>query len=295
MSHIRNWNKDEKMGDTITEVINMRKNNKQKKSMIFSTVVVLAGCMATALYVNQSMNTATNYKLDLSQIGTDEEVGDGTLSQNPELGSGASLARVSGHDVINEYPKDTAVEDTNKETQKVTEKEIKQEEKQEETEDTAESEESLETSSDSIIPVVNNLTFSEEDGMTWPLAGNVILNYSMDSAVYFETLMQYKYNPAILIGAVKGDSVSAVSQGQVVKIAESAELGQYVVMNVGSGYEVTYGQLESLKVQEGSVVSRGQTIGNVAKTSKYYSVEGDHVYLMITKDGEPVDPLSLLQ
>lgn len=32
------------------------------------------------------------------------------------------------------------------------------------------------------------LTFSPEDGMTWPVSGDVILNYSMDAAVYFRHL-----------------------------------------------------------------------------------------------------------
>ena len=40
------------------------------------------------------------------------------------------------------------------------------------------------------------LHFSEE--LLWPMEGNVIINYSMDSTVYFPTLDQYKYNPAVI-------------------------------------------------------------------------------------------------
>lgn len=262
----------------------MQKNdrNKQKKSLIFSTAVVITGCIATAVYVNQTMNTATDYKIDLSQISDEKESGD-SIVNNPDLSSGASLARVNGYDVVNTY------------SQEEKDNETKPEEESPEEQRDIDKAEVKETASGSVVTQVSDLSFSESDGMGWPLAGNVILNYSMDSAVYFETLMQYKYNPAILIGAAQGDSVSAVARGQVVKIGESAQLGEYVVMNIGSGYEVTYGQLEALQVQEGTVVSRGQVIGNVAKTTKYYSVEGDHVYLMITKNGEPVDPLSLLE
>ena len=117
----------------------------------------------------------------------------------------------------------------------------------------------------------------------------------INDILLFDHLMQYKYNPAILIGAPQGTNVSACARGQVVKIGESAEQGKYVVMNLGNGYEVTYGQLENLQVEEGTVVSRGQVIGNVAKTTKYYSVEGDHLSLMVTKDSKAVDPLSLLE
>ena len=139
------------------------------------------------------------------------------------------------------------------------------------------------------------LTFSPEDGMTWPVSGDVILNYSMDAAVYFQTLEQYKYNPAIYISAVEGTPVSACAKGVVKEIGTDAQLGQYVVTTLGSGYEVIYGQLTDLQVEEGATVARGQVIGNVAKTTKYFSVEGDHVYLEILKDGTPVDPLQLLQ
>ncbi len=262
-----------------------KKNNKQKKSLIFSTAVVITGCIATAVYVNQTMNTATDYKIDLSQMDVQERTGS-SIANDPELNSGASLARVSGQDVVNTYPE----EEEEIVVKKATSGDSKIKEKKKDDE-----EETVETASESVIAPAADLTFSAEEGMGWPLSGDVILNYSMDSAVYFATLMQYKYNPAILIGAEQGANVSACARGQVVKIGESAEQGKYVVMNLGNGYEVTYGQLENLQVKEGTVVSRGQVIGNVAKTTKYYSVEGDHVALMVTKDGAPVDPLSLLE
>lgn len=269
----------------------MRKNdrNKQKRSMMISTAAVIAGCIATAVYVNQTMNTASDYKIDLSQVGGEQSI-QNSIVNDPELSSGASLARVNGYDVVNTEPEGEISVKVQEETENIVASSEEKEQKPEK-----ESAEDKEVSSTSVVMQAAELSFSEEEGMGWPLVGDVILNYSMDSAVYFETLMQYKYNPAILISAQQGDQVSAAVKGQVVKIGESAEFGQYVVMNAGNGYEVTYGQLESLQVQEGSVVSRGQVIGSVAKTTKYYSVEGDHIYLKITKDGEPVDPLSLMQ
>lgn len=43
------------------------------------------------------------------------------------------------------------------------------------------------------------LSFYEDSKLAWPVEGNVILDFSMDATVYFSTLKQYKYNPAILI------------------------------------------------------------------------------------------------
>ena len=272
-----------------------KNNNKQKKSLIFSTAVVITGCIATAIYVNQTMNTATDYKIDLSQMDVKEEI-DSSIMNDPQLNSGASLAHVSGEDVVNTYPIE---ENMQKEESKAPVREIGQKEEDEASPEESKQEEKeekiVETASESVVAPATDLSFSEEDGMGWPLAGDVILNYSMDSAVYFATLMQYKYNPAILIGAAEGTNVSACARGQVVKISESAEQGRYVVMNIGDGYEVTYGQLQDLQVEEGDMVSRGQVIGSVAKTTKYYSVEGDHVSLMVMKDGASIDPLSLME
>lgn len=273
------------------------KNNKQKKSLIFSTAVVITGCIATAVYVNQSVDTATDYKIDLSQIDTMDETKN-SIVNDPRLGSGASLARVSGQNVVNTDPQEQKNKSQEQQSEAEQQKPAEQNEEFEEQtlkEKKTSEDGSAEAASDSVVAPAADLSFDPENGMGWPLVGDVILNYSMDSTVYFATLMQYKYNPAILIGAAEGDNVSACARGQVVTVGESAEQGRYVVMNLGNGYEVTYGQLENLQVKEGTVVSRGQVIGNVAKTTKYYSVEGDHVSLAVTKDGEPVDPLSLLE
>lgn len=45
------------------------------------------------------------------------------------------------------------------------------------------------------------LSFADNSKLMWPVSGNVILNYSMDKSIYFETLNQYKYHPAIVIGS----------------------------------------------------------------------------------------------
>ena len=138
------------------------------------------------------------------------------------------------------------------------------------------------------------LDFSESDTLVWPIVGNVLVNYSMDKAVFFATLQQYKYNPAIIIAATQGEGITAAADGQVTTIYEDPEIGTAVIMNLGDGYELTYGQLTDLTVAEGDVVTTGEIIGKVAEPTKYYSVEGCNVYFKLTKDGQPVNPLNRL-
>ena len=306
----------------------MRKNDKkQRRSLLFSTAVVVTGCLLTAFYVNREM-PKSEYEVDLSQLSGEQKQEDLTGDIRTE---GAGIARVTGNDVKNpvRLPEtDTEEKSVKDGKQKITESQDgtkqqtssntdqsgqqtpqdgeqmqqdnteedkiqSQNDADEQQKDTSGQQSSAAEETTETAAAV--LTFSPEDGMTWPVSGDVILNYSMDAAVYFQTLEQYKYNPAIYISATEGTPVSACAKGVVKEIGTDAQLGQYVVTSLGSGYEVIYGQLTDLQVEEGTTVARGQVIGNVAKTTKYFSVEGDHVYLEILKDGTPVDPLQLLQ
>ena len=152
--------------------------------------------------------------------------------------------------------------------------------------------EAAEAISTTVQPV---LDFHEEDGLVWPIVGDVLINYSMDKTIYFPTLQQYKYNPAIVIAAAQGANISAAANGRVTSVGYDPVIGNMVVMDLGNGYELTYGQLENITVSEGSYVNVGDGIGTVAYPTKYYSLEGSNVYFKLTKDGEPVNPMSQLQ
>ena len=43
------------------------------------------------------------------------------------------------------------------------------------------------------------LDFADTDKLSWPVTGNIVLGYSMDTTTYFPTLDQYKVNPANVI------------------------------------------------------------------------------------------------
>ena len=155
---------------------------------------------------------------------------------------------------------------------------------------------SEEVQADGISTTVQpELDFGEEDGLVWPIVGDVLINFSMDKTIYFPTLDQYKYNPAIVIAATQGENISAAADGRVTSVSYDPGTGNTVVMELGNRYELTYGQLENITVSEGSYVQVGDGIGTVAAPTKYYSTEGTNVYFKLTKDGEPVNPLSKLQ
>ena len=138
------------------------------------------------------------------------------------------------------------------------------------------------------------ISFSANGVLDWPIEGNVILNYSMEQSIYFATLDQYKYNPAIIISGNVGDEVRAAATGRVTSIKVDTQTGVTVTMDLGNGYEMICGQLENLRVREGDTVQKGSVIGVVAEPSKYYVVEGPNVYFQMLKDGKPVNPLEYM-
>ncbi len=136
--------------------------------------------------------------------------------------------------------------------------------------------------------------FTEEEGLIAPVANEVLMHFNMDNTVYFATLDQYKYNPAVIYKAEVGNQVVSCADGVVVNMYQNEELGQVVVLDLGNGYQATYGQLKDVNVVIGSTVTAGQPIANVADPTIYYSVEGANVYFSLTKDGVAVNPEELM-
>ena len=122
-----------------------------------------------------------------------------------------------------------------------------------------------------------------------------MLDYSMDRTVYFPTLDLYKCNPAVLIQGEAGTPVKAAADGVVKAVGENEELGNYVNMDLGNGYELTYGQLSEETPEPGDFVEAGAYVGSLAEPTKYYVVEGTNLYFQMTKDGEPVDPVDFME
>lgn len=143
--------------------------------------------------------------------------------------------------------------------------------------------------------LMEGIDFSaDSDLLMWPAAGTILIDYSMDGSVYFPTLNQYKYNPALVIGSDVGNQVLAATKGVVESIYVDEETGTTLVMNIGNGYKLTYGQLKELAVEEGDIVEEGAVIGYVSEPTKYYTQEGSNLYFAMTEQDVPVDPVQYL-
>lgn len=139
------------------------------------------------------------------------------------------------------------------------------------------------------------LQFGDAGVLTWPVAGNILREYSMDHTVYYATLEQYKVSPAVLIQGEPGETVVSPAIGQITEVGYDVEIGNYVVLNIGSGYEAIIGQLDEIAVAESQYVTEGTVLGVVANPTIYTVVEGPNVYFRLNKDGVAVDPMDYLK
>lgn len=289
-----------------------RKKNslrKEKIIMISASAFVLTALTMAGVYVREQSKDNDEYRVDLSELdGQDvadktDEIAENLLIDQQEMivaddldadpdfwevdspGVETNLANATDEKVT---AKDAGEDHANIESSETT--------ATGDEEDGSAQEENTETGVEAGAEnvVAANYNFPTAMRLEWPLYGNLIMNYSMDKTVYFETLGQYRYNPAIIIDAEVGKQVNAAANGVIKEVYTSTELGNVIVMDIGDGYELTYGQMDNIAVAQGDVVETGTLLGTVAEPSVYYSSEGSNLYLKMTKDGVVVNPMDVL-
>lgn len=152
-----------------------------------------------------------------------------------------------------------------------------------------------ETASVSSTQNGTSLTFEEEKGLLWPLEGDILMKYSMDSAVYFKTLAQYKCNPALLIAGDEGVPIYASADCVITDITSNEETGTTITASIGNDYELIYGNLKEGNLTVGDSFEEGQIIGYLDTPTKYYVEEGTNLFFEVLQDGTAQDPMLLLR
>lgn len=293
---------------------------KERAVMVASTVLVLSALTVTGIYVRKDEKKAQDngYTIDLSSLEQDEimdipEITEESLVNDSDLDYDPDALEADSGDVtigyglkqdesitamdVSEYKKEneanakaseeTELAKTGKAGDLTKDGEILSEASEEELAKLSEDEGSLEAVSTNLQETLN---FTADSKLVLPIAGEILINYSTDKSVYFPTLEQYRCNPALIISAAQGEQVKAAVAGRVVKIYEDAVTGKTVVMDLGNGYELTYGQLADVIVSEGSYVPAGENFAVIASPTRYFVEEGTNLYLKLTKDGVAINP-----
>lgn len=296
-----------------------RKNNirRERIIMIASSAFVLAALTMTGVYMKEKNQESKNdgYTIDFTElennvddkyqeiaqnIGSNEQdnldmaLGGNTAGEQTNMENDLDYMPMEAGSHMVEIPglTDGSVLSGENTENADGEDAVKKEEAMKDTEnegENAEKEDGEETGADNVV-VSKDLHFAAENGLTRPAAGDILMHYSMDGSIYFATLDQYKYNPAVIFAAEEGSAVSACAEGKVVNVYDDPQLGHAVTIDLGDGYQATYGQLKEIQVAKGNYVNAGDTLGVVAAPTKYFSLEGANLYFELTKDGTPVNP-----
>lgn len=89
-----------------------------------------------------------------------------------------------------------------------------------------------------------------------------------------------------------GEIANSIGNGTVVDVGyDQYGYGNYVVVDYGNGYQALYGHLRQASVSTGQKVNAGEEIGVIGGTG---NVEGPHLHLKMTKDGQNIDPLTVI-
>ncbi len=106
-------------------------------------------------------------------------------------------------------------------------------------------------------------------------------------STYFST-----YHPGIDLATDLGTSIHPVAAGTVEGVIfDTVDYGNHVTLAHSDGYKSLYGHLGKVFIKKGQSVDLNTTLGEVGLTGR---TSGPHTHLEITKDGNYLDPLTLL-
>ncbi|MBM3331044.1 M23 family metallopeptidase [candidate division WOR-3 bacterium] len=94
------------------------------------------------------------------------------------------------------------------------------------------------------------------------------------------------------LAAADGAPVRATADGVVEQRGDDRQYGRFLLLKHGQGYESYHGHLKDWNVAKGDSVQAGQTIGWVGTTGK---TTAPHLHFEIRKDGQRIDPTSVLK
>lgn len=93
-----------------------------------------------------------------------------------------------------------------------------------------------------------------------------------------------------------GEAISAMADGTVVSVSDSGLIGAAVTVDHGQGVVIEYAGMAMLAgLQAGDPVAAGQTIGFGGNGVLDEADMEPHLHLRVTKNGQAMDPLTLLK
>ena len=98
-------------------------------------------------------------------------------------------------------------------------------------------------------------------------------------------------HPGMVLAAREGTPFVASHAGTVVLARWAGSTGYTVVIDVGNGTRIVYGNSARLMVKEGQHVEAGDVIGLVGSTGYAF---GSQLFYEVERNGTPIDPVAFM-
>jgi len=122
----------------------------------------------------------------------------------------------------------------------------------------------------------------------FPASGRTSADFG-ERRIYNNT--HYSTHRGVDISSTYGAPVIASNSGKVVLASDLYYSGKTVILDHGLGVYTLYCHFSKISVETGTLVNKGQVIGEIGATGR---VTGPHLHWGVKMSGESVDPLSLL-
>lgn len=268
------------------------RNNEEKITMLMIVAgVIIIGVLMTSLIVYLINVNKTNVQGDVisdsQEIGEKENKDDNFEAVSIDVGKS-----------VNE-----AANELNESTENSTKTETKNENKvvnlsSNTTKNTKEKEENSKNNTSQSQNTTSNTdteTKKEEIKFSAPIKGEILREFASDSLVYSNTLDEWITHNGVDIKADKTSVVKASCKGKVVSIKNDPRYGLTVIVSHEGGYQTLYANLLTAEyVVEGEELEEGQTIGTVGNSAAFEIGDEYHLHFEVSKDGEYLNPCSLM-
>ncbi len=133
------------------------------------------------------------------------------------------------------------------------------------------------------------------DKLLMPVDGEIILDFAKDTLVYSRTLEQWSSHDGVDIKSDRGTPVKAAADGIVEKIYNDNKLGITIIIDHGNGLKTKYCNLSTDNMVEAeTLVKKGDTISGIGNSATFEIGDQSHLHFEVIKNGENIDPMTLL-
>lgn len=133
----------------------------------------------------------------------------------------------------------------------------------------------------------DNIGSEQQAAIGLPVQGRV----SSPFGERFHPILGYvRMHKGVDLAAAAGTPILAAADGKVIGAGWHGGYGRQVEIAHGSGLETSYGHMSRIAAHIGQVIRKGEVIGWVGSSGLS---TGAHVHFEVTRDGKPVNPLTL--